>query len=299
MKIPQYLQKGDVIGIAATARKVSKDDISKAMAALKNEGFKIILTKNIYAEDHQFSGTDQMRTDGVNELLHNPDVKAIWCARGGYGSVRILDKIDWNAFAKNPKWICGFSDVTAIHAHLQQKIGVASMHCEMMLGYEKNTNESHKSMFNSLNGTGNQYVFDAHTLNKNGNAKAEIVGGNLSVLYSVLGSQSQLDTKNKILFIEDLDEYLYHIDRMLMALKRAGMLQNLKALIVGSMTDMRDNAIPFGKTAEEIILEAVQEFDFPVCFNFPAGHLTDNRALVFGATAEIEIGAKVCFKQTF
>ncbi len=299
MKIPPFLKVGDTIGIAATARKVSLNEIEAALQLIQQAGFQTVLASNIFKEDHQFSGSDNMRADGLNELLHNPDVKAIWCARGGYGSVRLIDKIDWAAFAGNQKWLCGFSDVTALHAHLQHKMGVASLHAEMMLGFEKNTSEAHNSLLNALTGKTNSYTFDAQPLNKKGSAKGQLVGGNLSVLYSLLGSESQLDTNGKILFLEDLDEYLYHIDRMMMALKRAGMLQNISALLVGGLSDMKDNAVPFGKTAEEIILDAAAEFNFPVCFNFPAGHILDNRALIFGATAEIDIAENVHFTQAF
>jgi len=297
MIIPPHLKKGDIIGIAATARKISQEEINDAIVALKAAGYETLLAKNIFAVADQFAGTDQMRADGVNELLQNESVKAIWCARGGYGSVRLIDKIDWAAFLKNPKWLCGFSDVTALHNHLQQELGIASIHSEMMLGFNKNKAAAHESLLNALAGLANTYVFKGNSLNVKGKAIGEIVGGNLSVIYSMLGSKSQLNTAGKILFLEDLDEYLYHIDRMMMALKRAGMLANLKALVVGGMSDMRDNAIPFGKTAEEIILNVAAEYDFPICFDFPAGHLPDNRALVFGATAEIEIDEKVTFSQ--
>lgn len=297
MIIPPYLIKGDTIGIAATARKIAAEELEDAIKSLHNAGFETILASNIYAVKDQFAGTDQMRADGLNELLRNDEVKAIWCARGGYGSVRLLDKIDWKAFSKNPKWLCGFSDVTAIHNHLQQVIGMASIHAEMMLGFKKNTVHAHQSMLNALCGDSNNYAFAANKLNKKGVASGQLVGGNLSVIYSMLGSESQLKTDGKMLFLEDLDEYLYHIDRMMMALKRAGMLTNLKALLIGGMSDMNDNAIPFGKTAQEIILDAVSEFDYPVCFNFPAGHITDNRALVFGANATIDISEEVYFSQ--
>ena len=296
---PPFLKPGDTIGIAATARKVNVEEIASALNALSQAGFKTILASNVFKADHQFSGNDNERAVGFNELLKNKDVKAIWNARGGYGSVRLLDKINWNLLKENPKWICGFSDVTAIHAHLQQVIGLASIHSEMMLGFENNTPQAHQSFLESITGKPLSYQFEAHELNKPGNVQAEIVGGNLSVLYSLLGSESQLNTAGKILFIEDLDEYLYHVDRIMMALKRAGMLGNLKALIVGGMSDMNDNAIPFGKSAEEIISDAVSEFNYPVCFRFPTGHISDNRALVLGLKAKLTIGNDVSFKQTF
>jgi len=295
---PPYLKKGDAIGIAATARKITEEEIFGAISAMNQAEFRTVLADNIFSVSDQFAGSDHQRADGVNQLLRNPEVKAIWCARGGYGSVRLIDKIDWDAFAATPKWLCGFSDVTALHNHLQQDLNIQSIHAEMMLGFNKNTAAAHQSLLNALVGLENSYVFKGNLLNVNGRAQGEIVGGNLSVIYSMLGSRAQLNTAGKILFLEDLDEYLYHIDRMMMALKRAGMLESITALIVGGMSDMRDNAIPFGKTAEEIILDAVAEYDFPICFNFPAGHVKDNRALVFGATAEIEIGERVTFSQT-
>jgi muramoyltetrapeptide carboxypeptidase len=297
MQMPPFLHPGDTIGIAASARKVSPDEIEAALAAAHSYGYKTILADNIYQAENQFSGTDLARAKGINQLLHNPKVKAIWCARGGYGSVRLIDKIDWSQFQKNPKWLCGFSDVTALHLHLQQNHGIASLHSEMMLGFADNTETAHETFFNALAGKTSSFLLPGNALNRPGTASGQFIGGNLSVLYSMLGSQTQPDTARKILFLEDLDEYLYHIDRMMMALHRAGILSNLAGLVVGGLTDMKDNAVPFGKSAEEIIADVVGHYNYPICFNFPAGHIKNNCALVMGAETTLEVADTVTLTQ--
>ena len=221
-------------------------------------------------------------------MIDDDSIKAILCARGGYGTVQIIDNIDFSKLKNNPKWIVGYSDVTVLHSHLHQ-LGITSLHATMPINFEKNTPKALESLKSALFGLGNLTEINHHHFNRFGKVEGEIVGGNLSILYSLLGSDSDINTDGKILFIEDLDDYLYHIDRIMMNLKRNGKLKNLKALIIGGMSDMNDNTIPFGKTAEEIILEYIKEFDFPVCFNFPAGHLDDNRTLVFGKECTLEI----------
>jgi muramoyltetrapeptide carboxypeptidase len=290
MITPPFLKPGDTIGIAASARKVDASEIEDALKAAKEAGFKTVLADNIYKASHQFSGNDEERASGINQLLKDREVHAIWCARGGYGSVRLLDKIDWKQWAATPKWICGFSDVTAIHLHLQQNLNMASMHSEMMLGFTDNTEAAHASFFNLLQGKAFSYLGQSHHLNRKGTCEGNIVGGNLSVLYSMLGSKTQPDTRGKILFLEDLDEYLYHVDRMMMALDRAGLLNDLAGLLIGGMSDMNDNAVPFGKTAEEIIADVTGKYDYPVAFGYPAGHITNNCAFVLGAKTKMEVG---------
>ncbi|MCX7728038.1 MAG: LD-carboxypeptidase [Bacteroidia bacterium] len=277
---PPLLQKGDFIGIAATARKVSSEDLSFALDIIEKRGYRVILASNIYSEYYQFAGTDEERKRGLQELLDNPEVKAIFVARGGYGTVRIIDYLNFEKLKEYPKWICGFSDITALHAHVFN-LGIQSVHSTMPVLFSK-SEIAVQSLFDLLEGHSVNYTFQSHCLNKLGCSEGYLVGGNLSVLYSLSGSSSQMDLKNKILFIEDVDEYLYHIDRMLMQMKRAGFLKNLKGLVVGGFTDMKDNTVPFGKTAEEIIYDAVKEYDYPVCFNFPAGHITDNLAFIHG-----------------
>ena len=297
MQLPPFLQPGDTIGIVASARKVNPNEIVDALKAAENQGFKTVLAENVYQADNQFSGSDQARADGINEMLHNPDVKALWCARGGYGSVRLIDKIDWAQWQKNPKWLCGFSDVTALHLHLQQNLNISSLHSEMMLGFADNTESAHLTLFNALGGKTSSFLLPGEKLNRAGTATGKLIGCNLSVLYSMLGSITQPDTAGKILFLEDLDEYLYHIDRMMMALDRAGLLRNLAGLIVGGLSDMKDNTVPFGKTAEEIIADVAGKYNYPICFNFPAGHIKNNCALVLGAETEVEVGNTVSFSQ--
>ena len=221
-------------------------------------------------------------------MIDDNSIKAILCARGVYGTVQIIDAINFSNLKKNSKWIVGYSDATVLHSHLNN-LGMASLHATMPINFEGNTNESLWSLKNALFGNLNNVECKAHPLNKFGKIEGDVVGGNLSILYSLLGSPSDIDTIGKILFIEDLDEYLYHIDRMMMNLKRNGIFGNLKGLIIGGMSDMNDNSIPFGKTAEQIILDYTKGYDYPICFGFPAGHLADNRCLILGINSILEI----------
>ena len=288
MIFPEKLKIGDKIGIISTARKITLDELAPAIKTIEIWGLKVKLGPNLFEAYDQFSGTLEQRSIDLQNMIDDDSIKAILCARGGYGTVQIIDNIDFSKLKNNPKWIVGYSDVTVLHSHLN-KLGIASLHATMPINFKTNAKESLASLKNGLFGNENNILCRHHPFNKFGKVEAEVVGGNLSILYSLLGSNSDVDTDGKILFIEDLDEYLYHIDRMMMNLKRNGKLKNLKALIIGGMSDMNDNTIPFGKTAEEIILEYIKEFDFPVCFNFPAGHLDDNRTLVFGKECTLEI----------
>jgi muramoyltetrapeptide carboxypeptidase len=220
-------------------------------------------------------------------MLDNNDVKAIISARGGYGTMRIIDKLDFSDFVKNPKWIVGYSDITVLHSHIHN-LGIETLHATMPINFTKNA-EAAESLRRALFGESLTYEADQHVLNRRGIAEGELIGGNLSLLYALIGSASDIDTAGKIFFIEDLDEYLYHIDRMMLSLKRAGKLDKLAGLIVGGMSDMKDNLVPFGKTAEEIIYDAVKEFDYPVAFNFPSGHIERNLAVVLGRNMKMEV----------
>jgi muramoyltetrapeptide carboxypeptidase len=224
-------------------------------------------------------------------MLDNEYVKGIICVRGGYGTVRIIDSLNFELFQKQPKWLAGFSDITVLHSHIH-KLNIATLHSTMPISFSSNTTEAINSLKAALFGEDISIEVSAHPLNRIGEAKGQIVGGNLSVLYSLIGSPSEIDTKDKIVFIEDLDEYLYHIDRMMMNLKRSGYLSHLKGLIVGGMSKMNDNKIPFGKEAEKIIYDAVCEYDYPVCFGFPAGHISDNRAIKLGQIAHLKVNKK-------
>ena len=291
MSLPPPLQTGDQVAIIATARYISKAEIQPAIDLLKNWGLKPILGSSIGQQEHQFAGSDQERAKDFQDQLDHPDIKAIWCARGGYGSVRIIDHIDFSSLKKQPKWIIGYSDVTAIHLQLQS-LSFASLHAQMALNIETKSSSTSTQLQKVLFGEDASITSkNIHPLQKNGITSGEIIGGNLSVLYSILGSWSTPSFEGKILFLEDLDEYLYHIDRMMQNLKRSGVLKMIKGLIVGGMTDMNDNTIPFGKTAEEIISEAVQDYTYPVCFHFPAGHTHDNLPLIFGKVARLEVSS--------
>jgi muramoyltetrapeptide carboxypeptidase len=288
---PPFLKSGSTIGIVATARKLKWEEVEPTIGVLADAGFTVRTGQRMFGADNQYSGSDEDRSADMQRMLDDPEINAILCARGGYGTVRIIDKLDFAEFVKFPKWLCGFSDITVLHAHINQNFGVSTLHSSMPMSMKALPDDHGQitTFINSLKGELPSYDFPSHPLNRNGEMEGEIVGGNLSVLYSILGSKSDVNTLGKILFLEDLDEYLYHIDRMMMNLKRNGKLAGLKGLIVGGMSDMRDNAIPFGKTAEEIIREAVDEYDYPVCFNFPAGHIDDNRALVLGKKAATRI----------
>ena len=288
MIFPEKLKIGDKIGIISPARKITLNELDPAIKTIESWKLKVELGSNLFEVDNQFSGTIEQRSTDLQTMIDDDSIKAILCARGGYGTVQIIDNIDFSKLKNKPKWIVGYSDVTVLHSHLN-KLGIASLHATMPINFKTNAKESLASLKNGLFGNENNILCGPHTFNKFGKVEAEVVGGNLSILYSLLGSNSDVDTDGKILFIEDLDEYLYHIDRMMMNLKRNGKFTKLKGIVVGGMSDMNDNTIPFGKTAEEIILEYIKEFDFPVCFNFPAGHLDDNRTLVFGKECTLEI----------
>jgi len=285
---PQYLQKNDTVAIVSTARKISQEEILPAINLLKEWGLRVIVGETIGFEDHQFAGNDAQRTADFQKMIDNPSIKAIWCARGGYGTIRIIDKLDFTIFKKQQKWIIGYSDITVFHNHMHN-LGFETLHATMPLDVSKNTDIALNSLKKSLFGEPISYSIPTSKENKLGTASGELVGGNLSMLYSLLGSETSIKTGDKILFIEDLDEYLYHIDRMLMNLKRNGYFNNLKGLIVGGMTNMHDNTIPFGKNAKEIILDTVSDYDFPVVFDFPAGHLKDNSALTFGKKITLKV----------
>lgn len=249
--------------------------------------------KTIGQEEHQYAGTDQVRLEDFQAALDNPDIKAIICARGGYGTVRMMDGIIFDKFMKTPKWIVGFSDVTYLHTHISNSIGVMGIHSIMPVQFPKSSAEAIETLRRELFGAKNEYEIMPHSFNRAGNSSGILIGGNLSILYSITGTKSGMNTYGKILFLEDIDEYLYHIDRMMINLKRSGKLQGLAGVIVGGFSEIKDNKIPFGKEAYEIIAEHVAEFDYPVCFDFPAGHISDSRALVIGKTYHMQVGSNL------
>lgn len=289
--MPDYLKKGDTVGILATARKIDLATLQPGIKLLESWGLKVIIGKSIGKEQNQLAGPDWQRATDFQEMLDNPNIKAIWAAKGGYGTVRIVDRINFENFKKKPKWVIGFSDVTVMHSHINN-MEIGTLHAIMAISAKTATPEAIESFRKALFGEKLEYHIPHHAFNKNGKATGELVGGNLSVLYSIQGSESAVDMNGKILFLEDLDEYLYHIDRMMMNLKRNGSLKGLKGIIIGGMTSMNDNDIPWGKDALEIIQDIVKDLNIPVAYNFPAGHIKDNRALILGKTVTFEVNEK-------
>ena len=285
---PKPLKENDCVGILSTARKISLNELMPAIELLEEWGLTTQIGETIGAADHQFAGDDQCRRSDLQTMLDDPNVQAIWCARGGYGTIRILDQLDFRVFKKNPKWLIGYSDVTALHARIHG-LEVNSIHATMPINVLEASETSLQSLYSLLFGRTLSYSCVYQKENRLGTCRGQLIGGNLSIIYSLLGSNSSYDTRGKILFIEDLDEYLYHIDRMLMNIKRNGLFQELSGLIVGGMTAMHDNAIPFGKNVKAIIMDQVAAYDFPVCFDFPAGHIDNNLAMIFGAQVTLEV----------
>lgn len=285
---PSPLKQGDLIYITAPAKAIERAHIDLAIELIEKEGFRVLLSEHCAGQHHYFSGTDEERRMDLQTGMDHPDVKAILCARGGYGCVRIVDDLNWAGMLREPKWLIGFSDITVFHQRLQ-RYGLESIHGTMVLNFRENTPEALQTLFNILKG--NEFSISAgpHFQNKPGSATGELVGGNLSILYSLLGTNDQIDYSGKILFIEDLAEHIYHIDRMLYAFKKAGILEQINGLIVGGMTDMEDTAVPFGKSVEELILEQFTYRNIPIAFDFPAGHIHDNRALIFGRNAKLSV----------
>ncbi|HNV82348.1 MAG TPA: LD-carboxypeptidase [Tenuifilaceae bacterium] len=300
---PPFLKKGDTVGIVAPARKVVPEQIEPAIRLIKSWGLNVITGKNLYNQYHQFSGTDVQRASDLNEMISNPEVSAILCARGGYGTLRLLDLINLREVQLNPKWIVGFSDITVLHGMLNSWFMVETIHGAMPFTFppDGNDNESTTSMKKVLFGEAPTYAIPPHPLNRQGKAQGRLIGGNLSIIHSICRTNADITTDGKILFIEDLDEYLYHIDRMIMSLKMGRKLKNLAGLVVGSMNDMHDNEVPFGKNAQEIILDAVKEYGYPVCFDFPAGHGDRNLALIMGREVTLQVneqGSTLSFKSS-
>lgn len=300
---PNYLKAGDSIAIVAPAGILidKEESIEKAKKLAESWGLKVFIGEHVFTQNNHFSGTDDERASDFQKALDNPRIRAVWCARGGYGSVRILDKLDFSKFILNPKWIIGFSDITAFHSHIHN-LGLETIHAMMgssLVFDDKETIESIKTFKKALFGEELKYTITSSINNRKGIGEGLLVGGNLSILQSMLGSNSQINTHKKILFIEEIGEYKYHIDRMLQTLKRAGYFNQCNGLIIGDISNIKKNTTVWGSSIEQLILEVVADYDFPVLFNFPAGHETDNRALILGRTVQmnVKIGtSEVIFK---
>ncbi len=276
------VKQGDKIGILSTARWIERKELEFADQLLRSWGLIPVYGETIFAKDGQFAGDDMLRANNLQTFLDDPDIRAIICARGGYGTIRIMNKIDFTGFMNTPKFICGFSDMTVLFSHITDKLGMPVIHSGMPFTFPKNSTASLETLKNCLFGIAPEYDIPANSNNILGETSGVLIGGNLSILYSLLGTKFGFSSAGKILFIEDIDEYLYHIDRMMWSLKLAGKLENIIGLVIGGMTDLKDNQVPFGISAETIILEQVKELNIPVCFGFPVGHQDDNRALYLG-----------------
>ncbi len=297
LKIPRYLKKGDTIGLICPAGFMPAENTTRCIETLEKWGYQVKHGKTVGHQAHYFSGSDEERLNDLQQMLDDETVHAILCARGGYGCSRIIDQVDWKAFRKNPKWIIGFSDVTVFHNHLYQQLKTASIHGPMAGAFLKAAGENAYllTLKQALQGKKIRYKTDPHPLNKTGKATGPLLGGNLSMLAHIIGTPSFPVTKNSILFLEDIGEYLYNIDRMLLQLDRADKLKDLSGLIIGGFTDCKDTTIAFGKTVHEIIQSRVSNYNFPVAYGFPVSHEKENVALKTGTVHELGVTKKGVF----
>ena len=288
---PPFLQPGQRVALVSTARKITPPEVAFAQQTLTAWGLEVVLGESIGAASHQFAGDDDLRHRDFQRQLDDFSIRAIFCARGGYGTARLIDALDFSRFAEAPKWVAGFSDITVLNCHLL-RLGYQSIHGVMPVLFGQAGGEAAvASLHAALVGEATSYTAPAHILNRPGTATGQLVGGNLSLLHTITGTSSQADFTGRILFLEDLDEYLYHIDRMLLHLHRSGQLAGLAGLVVGHFSQMRDNAVPFGQDAYEIINHYAQRYTFPVGYSFPVGHEADNQALVVGRPATLVVDA--------
>jgi len=296
-KVPPFLKPGDTIGITCPAGFITLEGIQPALKTMESWGFNIVIGKTVGLRDFTYGGTDEERRADLQLMLDNPDIKAIMCARGGYGVVRIIDQLDFSYFKSHPKWIIGFSDITAIHCHLDRNFGIASIHSKMCNSFPADNNlaepvqlETIQSIRSALIGSAMNYAAPFNAANQAGKAKGNLVGGNLSLVETLAGSDSDLETAGKILFVEDTGEYLYSIDRMFWNLKRSGKLDKLAGLIIGGFKVKPDDpGEEFGKTIYDIVMEKVAGYGYPVCFDFPVGHQKNNAALRCGMPHTLEV----------
>ena len=294
MKEPTPLQPGSSIRIVSPAGKIEEKHVMPAVNWLEKQGYTVKLGKHVFARHFQFAGTDEQRAADVQDALDDPGCDIIICSRGGYGTVRIIERLDFTKFLKNPKWLVGFSDITIFHSCLHN-LEVPTIHGVMPRYFFDGNGELREdltTMMKLVKGEGISYNVDATGFDRTGTAFGQLVGGNLSIISSLCGTKYDIDTRGKILFLEDIDEFLYHTDRMVHQLKLSGKLDNLAGLILGDFTDMKDNESPFGQTVHEIFVEAVKDFDYPVCHGFPAGHDKKNLALAFGWDWELEVAER-------
>ena len=291
MTVPPYLKRGDTIAICCPAGYMAAEKVTNCITTLKQEGYHVIVGGNVGSSSiNYFSGTDDERINELQRFLDDKNIDAILCARGGYGISRIIDKLSFKKFLKYPKWIIGFSDVTVLHTYLFSNFKTISLHASMAAAFNgAEENDNVKTMLAALQGNKAVYDIEANSLNKAGTAKGKLIGGNLTLFTNGIGTSSDVKTNNCILFLEDLDEQLYHIDRMFVQLKRSGKLKKLAGLIIGGFDDLKDTERPFGKTIYDIVLEQVAEYDYPVCFDFPVSHGEHNLALKHGMKHQLVV----------
>jgi muramoyltetrapeptide carboxypeptidase len=294
IKIPPYLKKGDLIGITCSSSKMELAAAEYAAGVISSWGYPVHLGITVGTSFHNFSAPDELRLEELQDMLDDPQIKAIIFGRGGYGMVCLLDQLDFTRFRKHPKWLCGYSDITTLHTHIQARYGIATIHSMMCSGIKPETaeNEYVESLRQLLRGKSYKYSFEAHAQNRSGQASGVLIGGNLSLLANLSGTRSQPDTKGKILLLEDIGEYRYNVDRMMYNLKRAGWLDKLAGMVVGAFTESKETETPFGQTEVEIIANIVKDYDYPVCYNFPSGHQEENYALQLGVKHQLKIGPK-------
>ncbi len=286
----EYLKKGDLVAIVSIAKYISKKDCQFAMNYIKKEGLNIVdINKTILCRRGMFSGSDQERIEMLQSILDSNKVKGIFFARGGYGSIRILDKLNFNHFINNPKWFIGFSDITVFLSHISKNYDIPTLHSPMPFNFHKISKRSLKEIFNLLFGIKNKIQISSNKYNKEGNVTGKLIGGNLSILCSLLNSESFPKTKGNILLIEDVGEYLYSIDRMIYSLKRSGVFKSISALIVGKFSKIKDNTPSFGPNINEIILQALNEYKFPICFDFPVGHVKNNLPIILNKKVQLKV----------
>jgi len=289
---PPYLKPGDKIAITCPAKKLP-NPMTDAIALLESWGLEVVIGETVGASYHQFAGDDELRARDMQRFIDDDSIKAIIAARGGYGTIRMIDKVDFSRLKINPKWLVGFSDITLLHAHLYSNYNLQSIHGQMPVNIPDASVRSLQTLRDALFGNEISYTINTHHTNRPGKSEGILIGGNLSLLIASLGSVSDFSYDGKILFIEDVGEYLYAVDRMIRALDRAGKLKNLAGLIVGGFTDIKDNDISFGQTVPEIVMDVAKDYTYPVCFDFPAGHLPDNCSLVLGRIANLTIMDKL------
>lgn len=292
--VPPYLKKGDLIGIVCPSGFMPGKKAETCIEVLTQWGYRVKIGKTLGNQFHYFSGTDAERLSDLQAMLDDTEVKAVLCGRGGYGMSRIIDELDFKKFKKNPKWLIGFSDITVLHAHVYSQLNIASLHAPMAAAFNDGEHEKEfvQSLRKALKGVAANYSCDAHKLNLQGKATGELVGGNLSLVAHLVGSRSSFKTKGKILFLEDVGEYIYNVDRMFIQLKRSGMLDGLAGLVIGGFTEMKDTTIPFGSDVFSIIHSHVKDKGYPVCFDFPVSHDKNNYALKVGVKHQLSITAK-------